>query len=102
MATMLGRITLQERADLSAAFPQRRLAVVRITTLAGDQFVSDVTAARGDPAEPLTDAELLPKFEAAGGDRNPDEWRAIAETCLKLGPQTTSLEWSLNLVLSPV
>lgn len=100
IAAMLGRITLQERADLSAAFPQQRLAVARITTLTGEQFVSDVTAARGDPAEPLSDAELLAKFETAGADRNRDEWRSIAGTCLQLGPQTTSLTSALNLVLA--
>jgi len=100
IAAMIERITLQERADLSAAFPQSRLAVVRITTLAGEQFVSDVTTARGDPAEPLTDADLLAKFEASGAGRNPDEWRDIAETCLQLGPQTASLASALNVVLA--
>ena len=83
IAAMIGRIMLSEREELTRAFPARRLAVVRITTIAGEVLTSEVTAARGDADAPLSDAELVAKFHALGEGHDPEAWRLIAETCMR-------------------
>mgnify|MGYP002633010347 CR=1 FL=1 len=45
-----------------AAFPSRRSAVVSITTTAGDTFEHYAPTRKGDPDNPLSDAELEDKF----------------------------------------
>lgn len=52
-------------------------------------------------ASSFLQAELLAEFDAAGEGRDRDDWRAIAETCLQLGPQTASLEWVCIFVRAP-
>jgi 2-methylcitrate dehydratase PrpD len=83
IAAMIGKIALSEREELTRAFPARRLAVVRITTTAGNVLTSEITAARGDADAPLSDAELIAKFHALGEGHDPETWRIIAETCMQ-------------------
>ena len=58
---LLSRIQFRVRHDLQAEFPTRRLAAVKIEA-AGAQYTSGVVSAHGDPADPLSDAEIEAKF----------------------------------------
>jgi len=101
IAAMIGKITLAERQDLSCAFPASRLAVVRITTLGGDVVTSDVTAARGDAAEPLSDAELIAKFHALGDGGDAEAWREVAGSCMQADARSPAFAEVLRFVLAP-
>ncbi|CAN5318931.1 MmgE/PrpD family protein [soil metagenome] len=100
IAAMTGKIVLSEREDLSHAFPARRLAVVHITTVAGEVLTSEVTAARGDASAPLSDAELIAKFEALGDGRDAQAWGLVAETCMRLEGDGPGLAPLLRIVLA--
>lgn len=58
------RIDLVNDPDLAARFPAERLARVTFTLHDGRSLVSAVTPARGDPAAPLSDGEVMAKFVA--------------------------------------
>jgi 2-methylcitrate dehydratase PrpD len=68
-------IRLAERVEISLdealdrRFPGEALARVAIHTQTGRTFNSGVCAARGDPADPLSDAELEDKFNRLAGAR---------------------------------
>lgn len=59
---MLTKISLRERPQFTAAFPETRQAVVHITRRDGTAVTSPVTRARGDADRPLSDDEVLAKF----------------------------------------
>ena len=60
---LLGRISLREDPAISARFPAERLASVTLDLASGARLSSPVTAARGDPDDPLPDEELRAKFD---------------------------------------
>lgn len=100
IAAMTRKIVLSEREDLSRVFPARRLAVVQITTVAGEVVTSEVTAARGDADAPLSDAELIDKFHALGEGHDAQAWGLVAETCMQLEGDTPALAPVLRFVLA--
>ena len=55
-------MTLVADPGLSARFPAERHAWLRLRTRDGTEFVSALTAARGGPDDPLSDADLVEKF----------------------------------------
>jgi len=57
-------IELAEDAEFSARFPAERWARLRITLADGRTLVSEPARARGNPENPLSDAELLDKYRA--------------------------------------
>jgi len=60
-------LRLQESAEMTRAFPAHRCAEVRLTLTDGRQLASGVTEAPGDPADPLSAAELDEKFRRSAG-----------------------------------
>src|SRR5258706_4806397 len=58
---LLSRIQVGFRGEFQREFPARRLVEVHIRA-GGRIFASGVIAARGDPSEPLSDAEMQAKF----------------------------------------
>jgi 2-methylcitrate dehydratase PrpD len=60
--TLASRVEAVVSPDLEARFPAEALCEVEIVTRDGTAYRSGVCAARGDPADPLTDAELREKF----------------------------------------
>jgi 2-methylcitrate dehydratase PrpD len=101
IAAMIGKIRLSEREDLSSAFPARRLAFVKITLVGGDVLMSEMTSARGDASEPLSDAELIAKFDALGEGCDARTWRFVAETCMQPDLPAPRLAEALGLILAP-
>ncbi|MEO1549021.1 MAG: MmgE/PrpD family protein [Pseudomonadota bacterium] len=74
---LAGRVHLHEAEAFNAAFPARRFAQVEITVQNGRQFRTDPMEAPGDPEAPLTDGELLDKFEAYADPLGAARKRAI-------------------------
>lgn len=101
IAAMIGKIALSERKDLSDAFPARRLAVIRIILVSGDVYTSEVTSARGDAVEPLSDAELITKFHILGQGCDAQTWRAITEAFMQPDVRTSVIADALSLILAP-
>lgn len=62
---MARRIVTETDPELDAMFPARRVAIVEVTLADGTVLVSPPTEARGDPEDPLSDAELHAKAEAS-------------------------------------
>lgn len=73
-------MSVVEDAEFSRRFPQERWARVRITLRDGSALVSEPAIARGNPENPLTDAEVRDKF------------RALAAPVLGSGP-AERIEW---------
>ena len=64
VAPLLAAIELAEDAEFSARFPAERWARLCITLADGRTLVSEPARARGNPENPLSDAELLDKYRA--------------------------------------
>jgi 2-methylcitrate dehydratase PrpD len=62
-----GRIEIVEADDLSARFPNEILSRVSVSLKDGQGFTSPVTAAKGDPATAMTQAEFSAKFHLLAG-----------------------------------
>jgi 2-methylcitrate dehydratase PrpD len=62
---MARRIVTETDPELDAMFPARRVAIVEVTLADGTVLVSPPTEARGDPEDPLSEAELRAKAEAS-------------------------------------
>lgn len=63
------RVETSVDEDLDQRFPEEALARVAIRTKDGRSLTSPVCAARGDPGDPLSDAELDDKFSRLVGAR---------------------------------
>lgn len=70
---MADRITLRESAQDNADFPDHRFATVTIGLTTGQTLVSDRLEPKGDPEQPLSDAEFQEKWRNLVGaeDRLP-------------------------------
>ncbi len=99
---MIGRISLREHPGLSRQFPGKRQAIVQITTRDGRVLTSPPTAARGDPDQPLSDAEIASKFAGLTGGLGPERSGEIAETCQALETKPAQVERLMSLLLTPL
>jgi 2-methylcitrate dehydratase PrpD len=64
VARLLGAMSVVEDADFSRRFPAERWARVRVTLADGRTLESAPARARGNPENPLEDAELRRKYRA--------------------------------------
>jgi len=60
---LMAKITVSEDSELAAAYPAKRMAKIRISWLDGEESTHFQTTRKGDPEDPLTDDELILKFE---------------------------------------
>ncbi|MBI2081590.1 MAG: MmgE/PrpD family protein [candidate division NC10 bacterium] len=81
--TLLGKVRLLHDPALDATYPEKWPAVVELETAAGTDSVQ-VDVPRGDPSNPVSEEELLRKFDALAGALPPEDRRRLAETCLNL------------------
>ncbi len=100
IAAMAARIRLSEDPEISARFPAKRYARVRIRTKAGRTLESELTAARGDPDSPLADAEVISKFETLAETLGAKRATAIRDAVLALGEPDRPVGPLADLVLS--
>lgn len=81
---MLGRIRLVESPEFSRCFPVERLARLRIVLKSGQIAASETTTARGDRGHPLSDADILSKFNASTAILGSERSAALGHNCMML------------------
>lgn len=80
---LMPKITVGEDAELAAAYPRRRMARLTVRLADGRQLDHFQATRKGDPEEPLTDAELIAKFdELAFGVLSPQVAAGLRENVL--------------------
>jgi len=96
------RITIREAADLSARFPEEILSRVTVQLKDGTAVSSPTTAAKGDPANPLSAAEFIDKYRRfSEGSLGVPLSRALEQGVAGLAEQP-DCEGFLKLLLGPV
>jgi 2-methylcitrate dehydratase PrpD len=83
---LLARTEVEVDDGLAAAYPERWGARVEVTTADGASRVAERRSARGDPEDPLSDAELDDKVRAlcAYGGLSAEEAEALLRACRAL------------------
>lgn len=95
------RIEIVEAPDLSARFPEEILSRVTVRLHDGVTFTSPVTAALGDPEQPLTLADIEAKFELfASVNLSAIAWAAVKDAVLQLESADAAIT-SLAPVFAP-
>jgi 2-methylcitrate dehydratase PrpD len=64
LRSLVGRTEMVVDAEAEAAFPQRRGALVEIETSAGERLAARCPTRKGDPDNPLSDADITAKYRA--------------------------------------
>lgn len=59
---LAGKVIVEEDEDFSALSPERRIAELEVISVSGEISRFRVDYAKGDPENPMTDAEALQKF----------------------------------------
>lgn len=80
---LLGKVRLAHDPALDAAYPERWPAIVALETAAGTDTIR-VDIPRGDPKNPMSEVDLLTKFNALATGLPPADRRRLAETCLAM------------------
>lgn len=84
--TLMQRIGVMEAADLSAAYPRRRKARIKVRLRDGREILHTQLVRKGDPEAPLTDEEILGKYrELAGSVLDPEEFTRLENVILSSG-----------------
>jgi 2-methylcitrate dehydratase PrpD len=95
------RVAMSVDEQLDQRFPDEALARVTIHARDGRSFTSPVCAARGDPADPLSDAELEDKFNRLVGARLAEERAsALRRTCWEAA-SLSRIDALVDLLASP-
>ena len=61
---LMHKIRVKADPECDRLFPGVKRARVTLTTRGGDSFTAQTEAAKGDPADPMTDDEIMDKFRA--------------------------------------
>jgi 2-methylcitrate dehydratase PrpD len=98
VVTLMDRVECVADPKLDVRYPASWPAWAQVTTVSGQRYRAEVEHPRGDPESPLTDAELLAKFDSLtrhcyDDDRRSELLAAVAglpdpgtlETILRLG-----------------
>ena len=93
--TLLGKVRLVHDPALDAAYPEQWPAIVELETAAGTDTIR-VDIPRGDPKNPMSEMDLLAKFNALAGDLPLEDRRRLAETCLALDEKTENVAATLE------
>jgi len=93
--TLLPKIKVSADPEIDALFPRVKRARVTIRTTEGQTFTRETDTAKGDPQDPLTDAELIQKFHA-----NAERWirREQAEQIIAATMRLETIEDSTALM----
>jgi 2-methylcitrate dehydratase PrpD len=96
------KILITEAADLSSRFPAEILSRVTVKLKNGNSFTSPITAAKGDPENPMSGAEFCEKFHLLA-DRSVGVARsqAIQDMVMNLSEKPDCRDF-LDLLLLPV
>lgn len=87
------KITVEEDDAMSAAFPEKTMATAELRTVDGRILRGESILPKGEPENPLTEAEAIEKFSelAAYGGKSPEEITRIVEAVLHLEDQMDTL-----------
>ncbi len=102
IGAMLARIRLVEDQAFSNSFPAERFAAVAITLHNGETLSSPPTAARGDPEDVLSDAEVLAKFHDLAAALSADRRATIEQCVAALEADAQALAALMDAILAPV
>lgn len=81
---LMPRISVSIDAELAAAYPRKRQARLKLRLKDGREFVHFQAVRKGDPEAPLSDAELIGKFEElAGSVAKPDAVRILGRVVME-------------------
>ncbi|MGY6251034.1 MmgE/PrpD family protein [Bosea thiooxidans] len=81
---LMPKITVAEDAELAAAYPRKRQARLTVTLADGRRLEHFQAVRKGDPEAPLSDAELVTKFEElAGSVADPADVKALRAEILE-------------------
>lgn len=94
---LLQQIRLIECAKLSGRFPKERLARLRIVLKSGQIAQSGLVAARGDRNRPLSDMDMLAKFNLSAAVLGKERSAALSHSCMMLTETTTAEQLCRNL-----
>ncbi len=87
VATFRDKVTMERDAEVDAAYPQRWLGRVTVTTTDGRQLAGVIDEPKGDPGNTLSRAEIEAKFErlvAFAGAADAAETRSLIDTAWRL------------------
>jgi 2-methylcitrate dehydratase PrpD len=84
------RIEIVEADELSARFPNEILSRVSVTLKDGQGFASPITAAKGDPATAMSQAEFSTKFHLLAGVSLDEQRRQAIEQAIAELPGSVS------------
>lgn len=99
---MSQRLIVQEEPAFTARFPAERLANARVTTGDGRVFDSGPTVARGNPDNPLSDAEIMAKFHSLAAPLQEGRAQAIADYVRAMDQSAVPVQPLLELLLQPI
>lgn len=81
---LMPKITVAEDAEFAAAYPRKRQARLTVTLADGRRLEHHQAFRKGDPEAPLSDPELIAKFEElAGSVADPADAAALGATILE-------------------
>ncbi len=60
---LMRKVTVRERADIAAEYPRKRMANIVIKMVSGKEVHHFQKTRKGDPEDPLSDVELIGKYE---------------------------------------
>jgi len=80
---LMQRVTVSEDAELAAAYPKKRMAKLLVRLKDGREINHFQQTRKGDPEDPLSDAELVAKYdELAGSVLAPSKLSALRQAIL--------------------
>ena len=102
IADMLARIDVEEDPLLSAEFPASRRAVVTMRLRSGATHQTPPVSARGDPEQPLSDADILDKFRDLTASLGPTRRSGIETAIFNLDAPSARTDDLIALLLSGI
>lgn len=63
---LMKKVTVSEREDIAVQYPGKRMANLIVTTDDGKEFIHFQRTRKGDPEDPLSDSELIEKYDELG------------------------------------
>jgi len=97
VVALMDRVECVADPDLDERYPASWPSWVQVTTVGGERFRAEVEHPRGDPGNPLTDAELTAKFDDLTEHCYDRDRRSALRDAVSGLPDTKSLETILKL-----
>ena len=91
---LMPKVSVSECADIAARYPRQRMANVIVTTVDGNTHQHLQETRKGDPEDPMTDAELFEKYHELASDLlSPVARHALQEVVISSNELPGSVEF---------